>query len=140
MKSKIISISGRGLGQSPFHPKCFTLSSPLCSLNTKRQGFTLEKDYCPSHRGCVLGGKETQVYVTDETYSLFQVVSLLVLCVSNRILLYSSTCLFPYSERNPTAPWPAGCSGFSRLQPSQQARSWPGRRKLHPALPSLNWE
>jgi len=64
------------------------------SLNTKRQGFALERDSCASHQGCVPRGKETQVYVADETYGLFQVVSLLALCVRNRTSLYSSICLF----------------------------------------------
>lgn len=36
------------------------------------------------------GAEGNQVHVTDDTYGLFQVMSLLVLCMSSRILLYRS--------------------------------------------------
>lgn len=66
LKSKLISILGKGSGQNPFHPKWFTLSSPLAWIQRgsvllwRKIIALLIEDMC-------LGGEETQVYVTNET-------------------------------------------------------------------------
>lgn len=129
---------GQRLRSEPTRPKvvCAIFTS---SLNTKRQSFALEKDDCPAHGVCLPGAKETHLCVTDETCGLFRVISPLTLCVSNKVLLYSSIC-FSCSAINPTAPLPSGCRGLSCIQLPQQARSRPGGSNLPPALPSLNWE
>lgn len=118
-------ILGQRFRSEPIPPK---VVHPIFTsgLSTNRSSFALEKGYCPSHWQCVLGQKETQVHVTDDT-AFFEWCHCL-LCAWVARFFYTeilSVLLWQEKPNSPFACW------LHAIVPSQSRASFGSVLEIH---------